>query len=700
MSHADLTELPIQELAVQVGAEYQVPSDLLLALSWVGSSLSPIHGGHGECSPVAGWLGLSPAQVSRAVSLTGLAPELVEEELVAAFVASAALLAQSRNQLAPMAGSQVDAKWWPVVERWPGLGERWLDQEFALAVFGVLQRGLDVQAANGDPVVLSARSMPGLADVELLPPDTSGAAREVPAYGYGAANRFVAASPANYSSRPGGISAIDMVVIHTTEGSYDGAISWFRNPGAEVSAHYVLRKSDGEVTQMVSDHKRAWHAGGANNRSIGIEHEGSAANASTWTPPLLESSARLSAWLSETYDIPIDRTHFVGHSEVAGGKVDPGVHFPWTEYIEMVKCFRYGGSNCSDAHSEDMPPSGSGSSSACSGSCSGSWNDDEDEGTGGASEVDAGSSWVRLVEPRSGDQVSNPVTLRAERSGGPWVEFWAGAFRIGSPTSDNPADVTTEFFLSGDRTLSARLYSSSGVLLDTDTVAVKVRRTQGEMSVWPTAENDVRWSFTADVLDVVGEVDYVTFAVDGEALFDSDSGADRVWGTDFRMVHRFEESPNGALLVARAFDHEGVLLASDSAVLDGEGDLTPHCSMVGTLRCGDVIEANTALAPEASNHLDAYPEIPGNFSGPELGYHLDFGAAARVELSFVDARPFEINHDLILLDAGSGFCFADALVKRGFNSLEFEPVGSRNYILVVDGYGGDAGAFELEMDCH
>ena len=103
---------------------------------------------------------------------------------------------------------------------------------------------------------------------------------------------------------------------------------------------------------------------------------------------------------------------------------------------------------------------------------------------------------------------------------------------------------------------------------------------------------------------------------------------------------------------------------------------------------------------EYINHLDAYPDIPGNFSGPELGYHLDFGAASSVELSFIDPRPFEINHDLILLDAGSGFCFADALVERGFNSLEFEPVGSRSYILVVDGYGGDAGAFELEMDCH
>jgi hypothetical protein len=113
-----------------------------------------------------------------------------------------------------------------------------------------------------------------------------------------------------------------------------------------------------------------------------------------------------------------------------------------------------------------------------------------------------------------------------------------------------------------------------------------------------------------------------------------------------------------------------------------------------------VISGDTERATEAENRLDAYPEIPGNFSGPELGYRLDFGAATSVELTLVDARPFEINHDLILLDAGSGFCFADAFVDRGFNDLEFEPEGNRSYILVVDGYAGDAGAFDLAMDCH
>ncbi len=36
----------------------------------------------------------------------------------------------------------------------------------------------------------------------------------------------------------------------------------------------------------------------------------------------------------------------------------------------------------------------------------------------------------------------------------------------------------------------------------------------------------------------------------------------------------------------------------------------------------------------------------------------------------------------------------------GFNSLLFTPEGSGPFYIVVDGYDGDAGAFQLELDCN
>ena len=94
----------------------------------------------------------------------------------------------------------------------------------------------------------------------------------------------------NYSERTKPISAI---VIHYTEGSYAGCISWFKNCDAEVSAHYVIRSADGQVTQMVREADKAWHARTANGYTIGIEHEAYGNIWSFFTEEMYQSSANL-----------------------------------------------------------------------------------------------------------------------------------------------------------------------------------------------------------------------------------------------------------------------------------------------------------------------------------------------------------------------------------------------------------------------
>jgi len=63
------------------------------------------------------------------------------------------------------------------------------------------------------------------------------------------------------------------VVLHDfgTDGvnSYTSAINYFRKPGVEISAHFVV--SGKKITQMVSLKDRAWHAGALGNDKIGIE---------------------------------------------------------------------------------------------------------------------------------------------------------------------------------------------------------------------------------------------------------------------------------------------------------------------------------------------------------------------------------------------------------------------------------------------
>lgn len=96
----------------------------------------------------------------------------------------------------------------------------------------------------------------------------------------------------NYSSRNG--TAITAVAIHDVEGSYAGCISWFKNCSANASAHYVVRSSDGQVTQMVLEADKAWHIGSENPYTLGIEHEGYESTGYNWyTTAMLTSSADL-----------------------------------------------------------------------------------------------------------------------------------------------------------------------------------------------------------------------------------------------------------------------------------------------------------------------------------------------------------------------------------------------------------------------
>jgi N-acetyl-anhydromuramyl-L-alanine amidase AmpD len=163
--------------------------------------------------------------------------------------------------------------------------------------------------------------------------------------------RFLPAHTANYTNASRTGDAIDAIVIHTTEGSASGAIAWFQNPTAKVSAHYVVSKT-GEITQMVEIEDVAWTQTYYNQRAIGIECEGRASDPSNWTEAMMVSLTQLTAWLCQSYGIPaehppgqatantrqgrFDEAGLVGHSQIQPGKSDPGPSFPWQRFVRDV----------------------------------------------------------------------------------------------------------------------------------------------------------------------------------------------------------------------------------------------------------------------------------------------------------------------------------------------------------------------------
>ena len=127
-----------------------------------------------------------------------------------------------------------------------------------------------------------------------------------------------------------------VIVLHYTEqDSVEQSLDTLRsrNSGGRVSSHYLLGK-DGKIYQLVSDAKRAWHAGAGswgaitdvNNASIGIEIDND--GKSPFPDAQIDSVIVLLRDLTTRLRIP--PTQIIGHSDLAPTrKIDPGPLFPW-----------------------------------------------------------------------------------------------------------------------------------------------------------------------------------------------------------------------------------------------------------------------------------------------------------------------------------------------------------------------------------
>lgn len=140
---------------------------------------------------------------------------------------------------------------------------------------------------------------------------------------------------------------VGYIIVHDTQGSYDAAISTFQNPASHVSANYVIRSSDGAVTEMVRPQDVSWAAADwyINMHAINIENEGFAAQGSTWySGAMYRSLATLVRYLAARYGIPLDREHILGHEDVPGPTSygtsvqhwDPGPFWNWNRFMALV----------------------------------------------------------------------------------------------------------------------------------------------------------------------------------------------------------------------------------------------------------------------------------------------------------------------------------------------------------------------------
>ncbi len=115
--------------------------------------------------------------------------------------------------------------------------------------------------------------------------------------------------------------------------SAEAAIERLCDPSAEVSAHYVISRY-GQITQLVPEEMRAWHAGAGswrgctdvNSHSIGIELDND--GIAPFSEPLMRALEQLMPQIMQRHKIAPEGV--IGHSDMAPGrKCDPGPKFDW-----------------------------------------------------------------------------------------------------------------------------------------------------------------------------------------------------------------------------------------------------------------------------------------------------------------------------------------------------------------------------------
>ncbi|WP_024889105.1 N-acetylmuramoyl-L-alanine amidase [Luteimonas huabeiensis] len=374
----------------------RIPRGTLEALAYAQSrwqSLRPAAGGdagHHHVPPAWGVMGLYAGegfadQVGEAAALLGLPADRIRTDPAANVLAAAALL---DRELRGVDGGDV-AGLAQALARYAGFGapqgKSAIDDHarasFAFEVLLALDRGVDDQgirvpvrpiewerAFDAERLVLlnapfvrldATRDRIETADYALDPvaerlvrreaataPDMRPASTD-----YGPAI-WSPAHASNYSASRS--AAVGAVTLHTAQGSYAGTISWFKNAAAGVSAHYVIRSSDGQVTQMVREAHTAWHVRNHNSYTLGIEHEGYVDNASWYTSAMYDASAALvrhwcarysaiacsSAYRgapSSGINVLPDSVRIKGHQHYSGQThTDPGINWNWSRYYDLL----------------------------------------------------------------------------------------------------------------------------------------------------------------------------------------------------------------------------------------------------------------------------------------------------------------------------------------------------------------------------
>ncbi len=366
-----------QRVFTAAAETYRVPASLLLGVSYMQSRwddhgrFSSTSGGYGpmhltdvDTDAVSGGKGERSRAVSdgpealhtvdAAADATALAQSRLRSDDAANICGGAAVLASYQRELGRPVGERTSiSAWQGAVRKYNAAAD---PAGFVERVYATIKAGESRTTNDGQRVDLAAHPalrVPAAPDQGMSTADAENVdcpnwlmCEWIPApyEWYGEPNPYAYGNH-DLADRPNTMD-IEYILIHDTETSYDGTIRLVTNP-RYVSWQYTLRSSDGHIAQHIAPENVAWHAGNwyVNMHSIGLEHEGFAAQGAQWyTEAMYQTSADLVAYLAAEHDVPLDRAHIIGHDQVPGIAPayvrgmhwDPGPYWDWEHYMDLI----------------------------------------------------------------------------------------------------------------------------------------------------------------------------------------------------------------------------------------------------------------------------------------------------------------------------------------------------------------------------
>lgn len=298
--------------------EFKVPAAILKAAGQVQSNWAQVgesmYGSWGVMGLIENHWG---KQITKAAGLLNVSTDAIKNDARTNIRAAAALLASYQKGKATTKLED----WFDAVQDLTGLSDKEMKYSLAQRIFEVINDGSKSITLWNEIIRLDPISVTSFPDYRKQVSNTSRVAAQATDYTLAIPNF----TTCNFNARPAGSENKYYFIHYVATGTYQGAINWFKDCSSQVSAHYIVKNSNGEVSQIVNESMRAWAQGDndGNNQGIGVEHEVLTTNLAMWdSKPMLAAAGNLGADVCDRNGIPRVRRAvngdrgIYGHSDV------------------------------------------------------------------------------------------------------------------------------------------------------------------------------------------------------------------------------------------------------------------------------------------------------------------------------------------------------------------------------------------------